>query len=220
MSPATGARRRPQWIPYVVVGVIHLVLLAASVPLAAWTHILLMPALVLPALTVRPPLRYWVLGAIVLSWVGDAAPRLMQGQTQFLVMAGSFLLAQLVWVIALGDRWSLTLPARYPAATIPYLIAAVGIGAVTVPSAGALAPAVVLYAVALTSAAILASSMGTLGTWGGVLFMTSDTLLALRQFVPEFHFVGHDVVIMFTYIVAQGLLVTAASRIQRQPVED
>lgn len=210
----TGWRLSWRWYPYVAICTVHLLLLAASAPLAHWTHLFLMPPLLLPALLVRPPLRRWVLGAIALAWIGDTAPRLVEGQAHFLVLASAFLLGQLTWVLGLGDRWSLTLPARRPATAALYLVAAVAIMGFTVPFAGALAPAVVLCGVALTAAAILASSLGDLGTWGGVLFMVADTLLVLKQFLPGLRFDGQEVLIMFTYVVAQGLLVAAATRVR------
>ncbi|WP_460770329.1 lysoplasmalogenase family protein [Mariniluteicoccus flavus] len=201
-------------MPYVLMCAVHLVLLAGAHPWAHWTQMLLMPALVWAATRVRRPLRAWVLGALFFAWVGDSAPRLVEEPTRFLVMAGGFLLAQLCWVCGLGNRWSLTIPARRRATGVLYVVAAIAIAGFTVPFAGSLAPAVAVYALALTAAAMLATSMGELGTWGGLLSMTAGGLIALDSFFPRFGFGGLDVLIMFTYVVAQGLLVAGAARIR------
>ncbi|GAB3623656.1 hypothetical protein GCM10027418_17400 [Mariniluteicoccus endophyticus] len=207
-------RERPQWWAYLAVAVMHLLLLAAGHPWAAVTQPLLAPALVPPALRVRRPLRTWVVIALAFSWLGDTLPKLVAEPNAFMAMTASFLLAQLIWVTGLGNRWAYALPARRPATSALYLVAAVSIVGSCIPFAGPFGPVVVLYAAALTAAAILTTSMGERGIWGGALFMLSGALIAMGAFIPWFRFEGLDVLIMFTYICAQALLVAGAARIR------
>uniref|UniRef100_UPI00404A1451 hypothetical protein n=1 Tax=Brachybacterium sp. GPGPB12 TaxID=3023517 RepID=UPI00404A1451 len=54
----------------------------------------------------------------MLSWAGDTLPRFLDGQAQFLAMLGAFLLAQIVYALALWPPRGGSLLAR-PAAVSP-----------------------------------------------------------------------------------------------------
>ncbi|HET7725490.1 MAG TPA: lysoplasmalogenase family protein, partial [Propionibacteriaceae bacterium] len=76
------------------------------------------------------------------------------------------------------------------------------------PAADLLVPLAV-YAVVLTAMALLASGLGPLATAGGLVFLLSDSLLALRVFAyPSVPTLG--VWIMLTYVLGQALIVLGA----------
>jgi hypothetical protein len=47
---------------------------------------------------------------------------------------------------------------------------------------------------------------------GGALFVTSDSVLALGRFLPGYDFAPHDLVVMSTYLAAQGLIAVGVVR--------
>ena len=199
------------WIPVLVVTSAHLVALGSGAPEpAAWTQVLLMPALAVVLLVLpaddRGPAWPWALGALAGSWVGDSLPRIMPEDWQFLSMVGGFAVAQVLWIIAFTrvDR------GRPPAAwTLLLVVVAIALLAVTVPHAGILAPAVVVYGLLLLAVAYLAAGHGLVGGLGGALFILSDGLIALGAFRPEMvDWAGRDLVVMATYVAAQALFVT------------
>ena len=183
-------------------------------PESAFTDIsqwFLMPLLAaaLAASSPRPRTRLvtLVLAALGLSWLGDAAPDLAGGDAAFLTMVAFFLCAQIVYIIAFAPyraasilhtrRWLLAVPA----------IAVVALVAVAAPGAGTLLGPVVVYALLLATMAVLATGVSPIVTTGAVLFVVSDSLIALRAFtdLPVSGFA-----IMSTYIAAQVLIAVGA----------
>jgi uncharacterized membrane protein YhhN len=188
------------------------------------TQVILMPLLLLALLAGTTPPRGRLPGLFALglglSWMGDALPRFLDGQLQFLVMLGSFLLAQILYAAALWPlrRDSLLgrgTPASHSAvrraalrrvALLPYLGAAVVIVVLCAPAAGPLLPALVVYASALCTMAVLATGLGVRGVIGGALFVVSDALIALDTF-GVLALPAHAFWVMLTYVGAQVLLV-------------
>lgn len=235
MRGGVGAVSRAALLALALVTAVHLgAQLRGGGPVAEVTQPLLMPLLLGALLAgTEPPrgrlVRLFALG-LVLSWAGDTLPRFLDGQAQFLAMLGCFLLAQLVYVIALWPLRRDALPARGTrdaapgsgadglpealrgrtllrrAAVLPYAVAGLVIVALCAPAAGALLPALVLYAAALCTMAVLATALGPRGMLGGALFVVSDALIALETFgvltLPV-----HAFWVMLTYIAAQNLLV-------------
>ena len=81
--------------------------------------------------------------------------------------------------------------------------------------AGALLVPVVVYGVALTAMAVLATGMGRAAGVGGAVFMLSDSLIALRAFA-DVDLPAHSFWVMLTYVVGQALLVAAViARVSR-----
>lgn len=203
--------RALSWLPVVVVTVVHLVaLLLDARGLADATQVLLMPALALVLLALpagdRGPAWPWALGALAGSWVGDSLPRVVPEDWQFIAMVGGFAVAQVLWIVA----FTRVARGRPPMAwTLLLVVVAVALLAVTVPYAGILAPAVVVYGLLLLVVAYLAASHGWVGGLGGALFVLSDGLIALGAFRPELVDWPHrGLVVMATYVAAQALFVT------------
>ena len=198
------------WIPVVAVTLVHLgALIADFSGLAAWTQVLLMPALAVVLLALprhdRGPAWPWALGALAGSWVGDSLPRIMPEDAKFLAMVGGFAVAQVLWIVA----FTRVERGRPPMAwALLLVVVAIALLAVTVPYAGVLAPAVVVYGLLLLAVAWLASSHGWVGGLGGALFVLSDGLIALGAFRPELvDWPERDLIVMATYVAAQALFV-------------
>ena len=197
---------------YVVLAVVHVgAQLAEAAALATVTQVLLMPVLAIALLMLTgtgPRLVRLTLVALGFSWLGDSVPRLMEDDPAFLAMVGFFLVAQVVYVVAFrpyAGRSVLTGPRSVLAA---YLLPAVALMALTLPEAGVLAPAVLVYGACLLAMALLASGVHPLAWAGGALFAVSDGLIAIGGFgpwdVPE---AAGGAAVMTTYTLAQLLIV-------------
>lgn len=193
--------------------------MAGSSTIADATQVLLMPVLVgvLWTSTVPPRGRLVRLAllALVFSWLGDSVPRLASGDTSFLLMVGFFLIAQLVYAAALWPYRSASM-LRRPLALVPYALAAIVVITLCALGAGAPLAAVVVYALAITGMAVLATGLGRLAGIGAAVFVASDALIALQAF-GVLALPGHDVWVMSTYVAAQSMLVLA---IRRRAPED
>ncbi|MDO5682379.1 MAG: lysoplasmalogenase [Propionibacteriaceae bacterium] len=206
--PGLGQSGAWRWWAYAGIVVIQLITLwlgvhRVSVP----AQMLLMPVLALAAwLAPEPRLRRLTLVALFFSFLGDTLPRFVSDELVLVVLLGSFLVAHVAWIIAL---WPVRPPR--PWLLVVYVAYAVGMVTWVLPGAGALAPAVVVYATALTSTGLLASGLGWSGVLGGALFIISDSMIAVQNFTA-FAFAHMDVAIMATYILAHGLLVWGVTR--------
>ena len=195
------------------------VLVAGLDEAARATKLLLMPALALAVLLTARPLRGAVpvllLVAIGFSWGGDALLT-FPGDWWFVVGLASFLLAHVAYIVLF-----LRLPARgrrLPAWTIAYAAWYVAFLALLAPHLGGLLAPVALYGLVLGVMAAIAGGLGGVIAVGGALFVVSDSVLALGRFLPGYEFAAHDLVVMSTYLAAQGLI--ALGRRARAPSED
>jgi uncharacterized membrane protein YhhN len=194
------------------VTLVHLVAqLTGTGPLADVTQALLMPllagALWLETSAPRGRLVSMTLVALVLSWLGDTAPKLVGGDAAFLVMVGLFLLAQVAYITAfLPYRATSVLHVGRPL-LLGYGAAVVGLVAACVPGAGDLLVPVLLYGACLGAMAVLSTGVNRTTAVGGALFLVSDGLIALDVFVPAFDLPGQGFWVMATYVAAQALIV-------------
>lgn len=178
------------------------------------SQVLLMPALAASLLagTSSPRTRRvrLVTIALVLSWFGDTAPLPLEGDLAFAAMMLFFLGAQLVYAAAFwpARRRSVL---RRPLALVPYLGAVVAIVALCWEGAGVFRAPLLVYGLAITAMAVLATGLGAQGALGGAVFLASDALIALRSFTG-LELPGHAVGVMLTYVTGQALLVHAAAR--------
>ncbi|MDN5599822.1 MAG: lysoplasmalogenase [Brachybacterium sp.] len=196
----------------VVIGLVHLVAqLVGSAVVAGVTQVLLMPLLALALWVGTGPSRgrfvRLTLLALGFSWLGDTIPRVVGGDPGFLGMLGSFLCAQVVYVIAFWPRRCRSLLAR-PPAVMAYLLVGVAVVVLSAAEAGPLLPAVIVYATVLCAMALLATGLGRAAGIGGAVFVVSDSLIALSAF-GALTLPAHSVWVMATYLLAQVLLVLA-----------
>jgi uncharacterized membrane protein YhhN len=147
--------------------------------------------------------------ALALSWAGDVA---LLGSSDGAFQAGlvSFLASHLAWISALNRQPGGGRLRANPALAIPPTAAVVAMNACLWPRTGPLRVPVVIY-----SAALLAMSLTALdqespaATAGGLLFLTSDALLALRKF-GVVDLPAGDGLVMATYAAAQALLAASS----------
>ena len=95
---------------------------------------------------------------------------------------------------------------RLPAWTLVYVAWYVAFLALLGSHLGALLVPVAVYGAVLAAMAALAGGRGGLIALGGALFVVSDSVLALGRFLPGYEFALHDLVVMSTYLAAQGLI--------------
>lgn len=184
--------------PFIALAVVDAVLAATDRDRArAFTKPLLMPLLMVGRdRSVQRALAFGGLGDVALLGNSDVA---------FTGGLLSFLGGHLAWVAALRPR-SRGVLARRPAVVIPYLAAWVGLNAYLWRRTGKDRIPVLVYSGALLSTALAALDTGdATAAIGGVLFMASDSLLALERF-GDVHFHGQEGVVMTTYAAAQTCL--------------
>lgn len=201
-------------VAFVGISVVHLAaqLAAPDGAAAAATQILLMPLLawVLAAGTRAPRGRLvrWTFVALVFSWLGDTLPKLAGGDASFLLMVGAFLVAQLAYCAAFLPLWRASIVGRLPLLLLPYAAVLVTLVALCGRGAGGLLLPVVVYGLALTAMAVLATGLGWGAGVGGAIFLASDSLIALHAFA-DVSLPAQGFWVMLTYLVGQGLLVLA-----------
>lgn len=193
-------------------------LLAQTPVLSEWqvlSQVLLMPILMLVLITSRPRSGWtfiWALAALFWSWIGDTGPKMVDSQWSFLTMLGGFIVAQVCWIAALAPRWRDSVLGKRRWLLVFYLALAGVLLALALPPAGELAPFVVAYAVVLLLMAVLATGWGITAAIGGLLFLFSDALIALKTFIPAMDFTCSGFVVMLTYMIAQAALVRAVTK--------
>lgn len=205
---------------FVAVVVVHLVAqVSGPAGLRVWSQVAAMPllALALAFLARRPFSRLvgWMIVGIGFSWLGDSAPKIA-GEHSFLVMVGFFLLAQIAFVTAFWPERSRSVASpgsrAWPVPLLAYLVALVVFLVLCLPGTGVLTVPVVGYGLVLVGMAVLATAIHPLAALGGILFVLSDALIALREFTDWYALPGHGFAVMSTYLVAQALLVAGVLR--------
>ncbi|MES2638296.1 MAG: lysoplasmalogenase [Myxococcota bacterium] len=150
---------------------------------------------VLPALLlagVLAPIAPLAAVGMAFSAAGDA---FLLDKARFLLHGlAAFLVGHLLFVpafIGASGQW----PSPYVVGILVALATSVTL--LVRPRSGVMRVAVPVYAVTLCAMAAAASTLGTLGLVGGVLFLASDLLLAVNQFKRPIP--GRDLLVMSTY---------------------
>ncbi len=204
---------------FVAVALLHLgAQLSGGDDVADATQVLLMPVLAavlwLQSAAPRSRLVVLTLVALGLSWLGDSAPKLTDGDAAFLVMVGFFLLAQVAYIVAFWPyRTNSVLHQRRPL-LLGYVAAVAGLVAACVGGAAGMLVPVLVYGALLGTMAVLATGVNLLTAVGGALFLVSDGLIALDAFAGGFDLPGQGFWVMATYIAAQTLIVAGVLREQ------
>ena len=235
-APVRIAGLRP-FAVYAVVSVIQLAgLFAGAAQLASLTKPLLMPILLFALIWStrgrrtsiglvlnratrgrRSSIVALAAAGIVFSWIGDVLLS-TPGGLGFLLGLGSFFVAHLAYLVQflgpLRTRPFRTRRASSPLSPLGLLFVPwlVGLLVILGPHLGMLFVPVALYGLVLGLAAAAALGTNRLTAAGGVLFLLSDTVLALRLFLPGFSLWQADFLIMLLYVLGQGLIVLGAVR--------
>lgn len=207
--------KRYAFVPYIALSVIHVLLIAVGNDvMVAATKPLLMPMLLLGFLAAAPManrlLVGLVIGGIVFSWLGDV---LLQtpGDMGFVVGLGAFLLAHVFYIWAFLKLGTGSIKIWVWA----YLIWYGALLALLVPGLGGLVVPVIVYGAVLGTMAVLSTRVNAVVGWGGLLFLVSDSVLALDRFMPGFALPAADAIIMTTYLIGEGLIVYGVVRALR-----
>lgn len=196
------------FIPYLVIGIVHLVALTVdAAALSTFTKPLLMLSLIAGLLFALPRWRtevaLFATLALLFSWAGDvgiASP----GDLSFLVALVFFLIAHLFYIILFMRKLRIRPMSIW---SLAYLVWWVAFLAILAPHIGSLLIPVAVYGLVLGAMGALALSGNRFIAFGGLLFVVSDSILALNKFLPGFELWQVDFFIMLSYIAAQGLIV-------------
>lgn len=162
-------------------------------------------------------LKKWILLALFFSWGGDVLLMFQEKQSVFFLLGlSSFLLAHIFYIVFFhkvrlqesikGNPWLLIIVVIYYAALISWLS----------PYLGDMKMPVRIYGIVISFMLMLAMHMLFLrnkaaGYWmmaGALLFVVSDSVLAINKFYQAFELAG--VVIMLTYGLAQLFIIKGA----------
>lgn len=166
--------------------------------------------------------RVWL--AMALCWVGDIALT-FSGDTAFLIGLVSFLLGHVMFILALrqAHRLGSGSSARWVRVVACGVLAVEGAAVVQAlwEPAGELGPAVAVYALVITTMAILswflAPGPGVRALrLGSTAFVASDMILAFGRFGEEPIAHGH-LWVMATYILAQWALAVGFTAVASTP---
>lgn len=146
--------------------------------------------------------------ALLLSMLGDIC-LMFPGKAWFAAGLGSFLLAHVGFIGAFLKGVPLGPPPAWTALPVAY---GLGLSAWLLPRAGSLKPAVALYCLVLLGMALaaalrqqaLGSHAAALAVAGSLLFVASDSALAIRQFGGGYR--GAQALILSTYWAAIALI--------------
>lgn len=218
---ATAPRLHLAWwfVPYTIVSIVHVILLATPLDLAAeLTKLLLMPALAIAVLATRPPRGRAVLlllAAIVLSWLGDGAGTLFAALPTVPMMLAFFGLAHVAYIALFAGhlshrrlpRWWATIFVWW--ATMLVVLAA---PLLDMPGGAWWIGALGAYGLLLGATTAQGLRCGPVVAIGAVFFLASDTVLAFRLFTPDAMPDWTSPLVMATYTLGQGLIAYGAVR--------
>jgi len=165
---------------------------------------------------------YW---RFFFSWIGDIL-LIFEGELFFIMGLLSFLTAHILYILAFASAKSQKyFYQQNPLLVLPFVVFGGLFLGLFRSNLGAMFIPVLVYAVVILTMSLFAlgrypnSSID--GFWsvfvGSLFFVVSDLSLATNRFIYEF--VGAGVWVMFTYIVAQGLIVYGMGQEIREKYE-
>lgn len=200
------------FLPFAVVSILHVVLLATGSPLAGPTKLLLMPLLALPVLlsarrlTPRSTL-FLLLAAVLFSWLGDGAGAFFPAAPELPLMLLLFGIAHVAYIALFARHLAVR---RMPWWALVYVAWWIAMIAFLGPHTGGLLIGVAIYGLVLGGTAAFSARCHPLIAVGGAFFLMSDTILAFRLFLPDSLPSWSSPAVMLTYTLGQGLIVAGA----------
>ena len=188
------------------------------------TKPLIMLALIGYYMSTTPSRNGTLIRAMFFCWTGDILLMGQEGgELYFILGLLAFLVGHVLYIVAYrqlrwDDKSKELLPTQKLRYAFPIALAGTGLLVVLVPKLGPLTIPVIVYSVVLMIMAMTAifrygrtyADSFWLITAGAILFMASDSILAINKFHTPFAFGGS--LIMLTYILAQYLIVEGALR--------
>jgi hypothetical protein len=214
MQRRAGSSSSFAWafLPFVVVSILHVVLLATASPLAGPTKLLLMPMLAVPVLlsarrlTPRATLVL-LLAGLLFSWLGDGAGVFFPTAPELPLMLLFFGIAHVAYILLFARYLAVR---RLPWWALAYAAWWIAMIAFLGPHTGGLLIAVALYGLVLGGTAAFSARCPPLVAVGGAFFLASDTILAFRLFLPDSLPAWSSPAVMLTYTLGQGLIIAGA----------
>jgi uncharacterized membrane protein YhhN len=213
------------------------IVVSAGIFLADFTHAGLISDILKPAIMITLGLYYFgaqrekleplsvsVVLALVFSCAGDTLLMLQQRDEKFFMLGlAAFLVAHIFYMLAYRQHQSADTSnelqglqkIRY---AFPIILSGTGLVVILYSRLGGMKVPVLIYAVVLTAMVLGAlfrfgktnSSSFAMVFGGAILFMISDSLIAINKFLEPLPMAG--LWIMITYIGAQYLIVTGLSK--------
>lgn len=202
--------------------------------LMAWdaVHLFAKPLIMLSLIAhyyVHSPIRSMLfVGALFFCWAGDVL-LIFQAKNGLFFIGGlvAFLIGHVIYILCyrqlmIADKSKELLGTQKVRYSVPIILAGTGLVAVLSPTLGDLRVPVMLYALVLTVMVLNALirfgrtnvTSFVLIFSGAICFMISDSVLAINKFLQPFS--GAGVLIMFTYCLAQYLIVAGALAHERE----
>jgi uncharacterized membrane protein YhhN len=205
---------------YFLTGILYIMLPAipVSIPPLAVKALIIPVLIILFKVTVRNEntISHWLIfAALFFSWAGDVALGIIRHQeTMFMLGLVCFLLTHVLYVIVFFRTPGRNLPPKkFLYSVIPVLLYGLVLLYILYDDLGEMKIPVIIYTtviLAMVSAAInriekVNRTSFYLVLIGAVLFLSSDSMLAIDKFSHPFQFASP--MIMFTYIAGQFLIV-------------
>lgn len=167
--------------------------------------------------TISSALKKWIMAALAFSWLGDVLLMFQQDKPIFFLLGlSAFLIAHIFYIlffhkVRVNEQvksrwWLLAIVTVYYAALITLLYPHLADMKVPVPVYGIVISFMLLLAMHMLF--IKNSKAGQLMMTGAVLFILSDSILAINKFYQPFEAAG--LLIMLTYGIAQLLITKGA----------
>jgi uncharacterized membrane protein YhhN len=164
-------------------------------------------------------LRKWILAALLFSWIGDVL--LMfddRNELYFLLGLSSFLIAHLFYIVFFHNIRVREQVGSKPWLLLPVLAYYVGLITLLSPYLGDKRIPVRVYGIVISFMLLVALHMFYIKNKpaayrmiiGAILFVISDSVLAINKFYHPFE--GAGIIVMLTYGLAQFFIVDGASR--------
>ena len=179
---------------------------------------LIIPALMACYMTASKSWNWWYIFALFFSFAGDVL--LMDKNNLFLFGIASFLLTQLLYIFIITKKLRRPDGRALLTAILPFLLFFLTLLSVLRPGLGDFMIPVVVYGLAISVFGVVSflhylqykdKPSGRLLA-GALLFIASDSMIALNKFYQERPFYG--AAIMITYIGAQYLIYTYMIRLK------
>jgi uncharacterized membrane protein YhhN len=177
---------------------------------------------------IKTPMNSCMFAGLFFSWAGDVMLEFANNSTNMFILGlGSFLLAHVMYFIVfistpgknfiVTSRFLIIIPVIvYGLALVSFLYS--DLGDMRVPVIAYAVVILTMLAGALNRKEKVTSQSYWLVLGGAVLFVISDSAIAINKFSHPFEFSG--VVVMSTYIVAQYLIITGYIYQDRSDVPD
>lgn len=195
---------------YVILSAIHLVAVAADISWLEWaTKPLLMPLLALWLFTRNGPKR--MIAGLLFSALGDV---LLQFDGLFIAGMAGFAAAHACYVTYFARNGAFAALKRNWWIAVAYVAVWAGLMAWLWSGLGALRIPVAAYSLLLFSTGAMSAAFSVRTGLGGLLFVISDSLIAVRLAAEETYnaLPLGGVWVMVTYLAAQYLLASGTAR--------